>query len=309
MFDDLERRFYADESVILVSQHFSQQKIVWHSFVLDVAFSPQQPVPATSKAEPTAASKAQPSATAAAKKSTAAAIAEQSTAAPPKRFSTATCRATEPTSDSADPRSHLERRVQWRAQCHRAGHFQLDLPERGRICMEHSWYEPLSHASAPVVLSIQCVGISCSVMLFSYQSKIFTLLPAGWGNNELQIYTENNALVTNGKLALTASFDGTNFLSTRLRTFGKRDFVPSVTTPNGVRIEASIQLPAGVPCSSWLAPQKSQERLRSLPTALQVARESGRHSGCWPVTARRTAAAAVHTARGRLRGRLTSWKL
>ena len=44
---------------------------------------------------------------------------------------------------------------------------------------------------------------------------------------------------------MTASFDGTNFLSTRLRTFGKQDFVPSYETPNGIRVEASIMLPQG----------------------------------------------------------------
>ncbi len=68
---------------------------------------------------------------------------------------------------------------------------------------------------------------------------------AGWGNNELEVYTENNVLVTGGYLSLTASFDGTNFLSGRIRTFAKRDFVPSKDTPNGIRIEASIQMPTG----------------------------------------------------------------
>ena len=69
---------------------------------------------------------------------------------------------------------------------------------------------------------------------------------SGWGNNELEIYTQNNVLVNSGKLSITATFDGTNFQSGRLRTYGKRNFQPSVDTPNGIRIEASIQLPAGV---------------------------------------------------------------
>lgn len=67
----------------------------------------------------------------------------------------------------------------------------------------------------------------------------------GWGNNELEVYTENNVLVSGGYLSIIASFDGANFLSGRIRTFAKRDFVPSKDTPNGIRVEASIQMPQG----------------------------------------------------------------
>ena len=59
------------------------------------------------------------------------------------------------------------------------------------------------------------------------------------------MYTENNILVSGGFLSLTASFDGTNFLSGRIRSFGKKDFVPSKDAPNGIRVEASIQMPVG----------------------------------------------------------------
>ena len=70
---------------------------------------------------------------------------------------------------------------------------------------------------------------------------------AGWGNNELEIYTENNALVSNGVLSITASYNGTNFQSAKLRTWGLVDFTPlNPDTPNGIRIEASLQLPQGL---------------------------------------------------------------
>jgi len=68
---------------------------------------------------------------------------------------------------------------------------------------------------------------------------------AGWGNNELEVYSENNVAVNAGQLAITANFDGTDFLSGRIRTLGLQEFVPSVKTPNGIRVEASIQLPTG----------------------------------------------------------------
>lgn len=68
---------------------------------------------------------------------------------------------------------------------------------------------------------------------------------AGWGNNELEIYSDDNVLVSGGALSITATFDGVNFQSGRIRTFGKRDFVPSKDAPNGIRVEASIQMPIG----------------------------------------------------------------
>jgi beta-glucanase (GH16 family) len=65
----------------------------------------------------------------------------------------------------------------------------------------------------------------------------------GWGNNELQYYTNstNNAVISNGKLIITARkelFNGSNYTSARLVTRTKGDFL------NG-RIEVSAKLPKG----------------------------------------------------------------
>lgn len=65
----------------------------------------------------------------------------------------------------------------------------------------------------------------------------------GWGNNELQYYTNsaNNAVVSNGRLLITARkelFSGSNYTSARLVTRNKGDFL------NG-RIEVSAKLPVG----------------------------------------------------------------
>jgi beta-glucanase (GH16 family) len=65
----------------------------------------------------------------------------------------------------------------------------------------------------------------------------------GWGNNELQYYTNstNNAVVSNGKLVITArkeSFNGSNYTSARLVTRNKGDFL------NG-RVEVRAKLPSG----------------------------------------------------------------
>jgi beta-glucanase (GH16 family) len=65
----------------------------------------------------------------------------------------------------------------------------------------------------------------------------------GWGNNELQYYTnlEANAMVENGVLTITAieeEYNGSNYTSARITTQNKFDFKYG-------KIEASIKLPYG----------------------------------------------------------------
>ncbi|HSR51739.1 MAG TPA: family 16 glycosylhydrolase [Acidobacteriota bacterium] len=63
----------------------------------------------------------------------------------------------------------------------------------------------------------------------------------GWGNNELQYYQAENAVVEDGLLKITArrqSVGGKRFTSARLRTINKGDF-------RFGRIEARLKLPAG----------------------------------------------------------------
>ena len=46
----------------------------------------------------------------------------------------------------------------------------------------------------------------------------------GWGNNERQIYTENNHRLEDGKLMITARKEGDSYTSTRITTQNKRTF-------------------------------------------------------------------------------------
>ncbi|MGH3349221.1 MAG: glycoside hydrolase family 16 protein [Nocardioides sp.] len=63
----------------------------------------------------------------------------------------------------------------------------------------------------------------------------------GWGNNELQTYTdsrENSALDGNGNLVITARRNGSGYTSARMTTKGK-------VQPKYGRLEARIQIPRG----------------------------------------------------------------
>lgn len=82
-------------------------------------------------------------------------------------------------------------------------------------------------------------------------------LPAGWGNNELQYYTNRsqNVRIENGELVIEArreNFSGFNYTSARLRTMGQRDFGYS-------RIEARMKLPStrGIWPAFWMLPTGS----------------------------------------------------
>lgn len=82
-------------------------------------------------------------------------------------------------------------------------------------------------------------------------------LPAGWGNNELQYYTNNsnNIVVSNGTLKIIAreqSFGGQPYTSARIRTQGMRDFLYG-------RIEGRMKVPStsGVWPAFWMLPTNS----------------------------------------------------
>ena len=79
----------------------------------------------------------------------------------------------------------------------------------------------------------------------------------GWGNNELQYYTDRavNSFVANGRLhivALRENFGGRQYTSARLRTRGLRDFQYG-------RMEARIKLPRGqgIWPAFWMLPTNS----------------------------------------------------
>lgn len=97
-----------------------------------------------------------------------------------------------------------------------------------------------------------------SINLFNWEAQIGTGPSGdGWGNNELQYYTNRaqNIAVANGVLTITArqeNFNGRQYTSARLRTQGKRDFKYG-------RFETRAKVPAGQGLwpAFWMLPTNS----------------------------------------------------
>jgi len=81
---------------------------------------------------------------------------------------------------------------------------------------------------------------------------------SGWGNNELQYYTDrtDNLELDNGNLKITAreeSYNGASYTSARIRSINKADWTYG-------RMEASIKLPVGqgIWPAFWMMPTNSE---------------------------------------------------
>ena len=120
-----------------------------------------------------------------------------------------------------------------------------------------------SHAAAQedwqLVWSDEFEGSTLNADNWSYQTGTGTAygLPAGWGNNELQYYTNNsnNISVSDGTLKITArqqQFAGRDYTSARIRTLNKQEFQYG-------RVEARMKLPStpGVWPAFWMLPTDS----------------------------------------------------
>ena len=72
----------------------------------------------------------------------------------------------------------------------------------------------------------------------------YDLGAGGWGNNELQSYTNstNNVQVQNGHLVITARRQGNSFTSGRIRTHSQRTDCAAISVPAASRARAGLRL-------------------------------------------------------------------
>ncbi|HBS29007.1 MAG TPA: hypothetical protein DEB06_06055 [Phycisphaerales bacterium] len=125
-----------------------------------------------------------------------------------------------------------------------------------------------AHAGTPweLVWADEFDGTTLDASRWTAQTGTGTLfgLPAGWGNNELQYYTNRsqNLSVSDGALHIVAraeAFAGSNYTSARIRTAGKFEVLygrieARITIPSGTGIwPAFWMLPTASPYGSWAA--------------------------------------------------------
>ena len=84
----------------------------------------------------------------------------------------------------------------------------------------------------------------------------------GWGNNELQYYRAENAIVSGGRLTITAreeAFGGRDYTSTRMRTIGLGDWTYG-------RFEMGARMPVGQGLwpAFWMLSTDDSSRRRSI---------------------------------------------
>ncbi len=76
----------------------------------------------------------------------------------------------------------------------------------------------------------------------------------GWGNGEQEYYLTRNSEVGGGFLTINVRREQVSngqYTSSRLKTRGLRKFKPT-DGPAGIRVEARMQLPAGMLSDVWL---------------------------------------------------------
>jgi beta-glucanase (GH16 family) len=116
-----------------------------------------------------------------------------------------------------------------------------------------------AHGQLQLIWSDEFDGTELNTDIWSAQIGTGTNdgLPAGWGNNELQYYTDRpeNVFVSGGNLHIVAraeSFGGRSYTSARIRTIGNIDVLYG-------RFEARMKLPSGqgIWPAFWMLPSSN----------------------------------------------------
>ena len=94
------------------------------------------------------------------------------------------------------------------------------------------------HTSSKLVFEENFDGTELNEMYWNYELGDGCPNLCGWGNNERQHYTKDNAVVDNGHLIISATKNGSNYNSSRITTKGKMEFQYG-------RVEVRAKLPKG----------------------------------------------------------------
>jgi len=111
---------------------------------------------------------------------------------------------------------------------------------------------PTSYAGYSLAWSDEFNGSTLNQNFWSFQNGNGCPNLCGWGNNELESYTENNLFFQDGKMIIEARKEGSGYTSSKILSTGKKSFKFG-------RIDIRARLPKGkgIWPALWLMPESS----------------------------------------------------
>lgn len=125
-----------------------------------------------------------------------------------------------------------------------------------KIIISNTGYDaPTSYAGYTLAWSDEFNGTSLNLATWSFQNGNGCPNLCGWGNNELEYYTENNLTLQDGKMIIEArkeNVGGSSYTSSKIVSTGKKTFKFG-------RIDIRAKLPKGkgIWPALWLMPESS----------------------------------------------------
>lgn len=122
-----------------------------------------------------------------------------------------------------------------------------------KIAINNAGYNaPTSYPGYALVWSDEFNGTSLDMANWSFQNGNGCPDLCGWGNNELENYSENNLTLQDGKMVIEARKEGNTFTSSKILSTGKKTFKFG-------RIDIRAKLPKGkgIWPGLWLMPENS----------------------------------------------------
>jgi beta-glucanase (GH16 family) len=127
------------------------------------------------------------------------------------------------------------------------------LNDDTRVPFTNAGYDaPASYAGYTLAWSDEFNGTSLNQANWSFQNGNGCPNLCGWGNNELESYSENNLTLQDGKMIIEASKQGSIYTSSKIVSTGKKTFKFG-------RIDIRAKLPKGkgIWPALWLMPEGS----------------------------------------------------